>query len=124
MRPQGMNWNRRDKRCAIYARDEFRCVFCGAEPDQMQLDHLTPISEGGTNDEDNLVTCCNACNEAKGEQCFDAYCRQLEARGTNVRRLRQRVAQSTFVPIDRALGKRLEARRTRGSFSSLRRIAA
>ena len=32
----------------------------------MTLDHIKPKSSGGTNEIENLVGCCRACNEAKG----------------------------------------------------------
>ena len=31
------------------------------------LDHVIPLSKGGTNAEDNLITCCRSCNSKKGE---------------------------------------------------------
>lgn len=29
------------------------------------IDHVIPLSKGGTNDEENLVTCCSRCNSKK-----------------------------------------------------------
>lgn len=39
------------------------CVYCG-EPSE-QIDHVTPVSRGGTNDLSNLVASCAACNRKK-----------------------------------------------------------
>lgn len=36
------------------------------EKDAPTLDHIVPVSKGGTNDEDNLVTSCYKCNQEKG----------------------------------------------------------
>ena len=56
---QGSKWIRPVKRLAIYARDGFACVFCGATMEQgarLTLDHVVPCLLGGDNKENNLVT--------------------------------------------------------------------
>lgn len=63
----GMNWIRLDLRLAILARDNFQCVYCGAQ-DNLQLDHLRPRSKGGSNDPSNLVTACASCNRTRGDK--------------------------------------------------------
>jgi hypothetical protein len=66
---QGMNWIRQEKRLAIYLRDGCACAWCGATLEggaKLTLDHLTPHSKGGSNNERNLVTCCKACNDSRG----------------------------------------------------------
>ncbi len=52
----------------ILNRDNFRCVKCGAKGDEAQLevDHKTPVSLGGTNHPSNLQTLCRNCNRGKG----------------------------------------------------------
>jgi len=55
-------------RWRVFRRDGFRCRYCGRGPgDNMQitLDHITPLSQGGTYDEENLVTACYRCNQGK-----------------------------------------------------------
>lgn len=85
----GMNWVTPQKRLAIYCRDGFACLYCGAGVEncqargfgpndpreacqvtsvQLTLDHLTPRVRGGGNREDNLITCCMACNTARGKR--------------------------------------------------------
>jgi hypothetical protein len=48
----------------------FRCGYCGvSEVDsgaELTLDHFQPRSQGGTDEVDNLVYCCHACNTYKG----------------------------------------------------------
>lgn len=53
----------------ILKRDKFRCVKCGAKQDertQLHVDHIKPVSKGGTNDHSNLQTLCSRCNLGKG----------------------------------------------------------
>jgi len=68
---QGMNWIRKDKRLAIYLRDGMACMYCGSGIEdgvQLTLDHVTPHSQGGTNSETNLVTCCHKCNSVRSDR--------------------------------------------------------
>lgn len=52
----------------IFARDAYRCVYCGETfpAEALSLDHVQPRMRGGDNSEGNLVTACRACNTAKG----------------------------------------------------------
>jgi hypothetical protein len=54
-------------RFEIFKRDGFRCQYCGATPVQepLQCDHIIPVASGGTNDPENLITSCAACNIGK-----------------------------------------------------------
>ena len=60
-------------RYKILKRDNFKCVLCGntAKTNILEVDHIIPISRGGSNDDDNLRTSCNACNKGKqyNEDC-------------------------------------------------------
>ncbi len=62
---------KRELRLAVYERDNFTCHYCGlhANEDELQIDHIIPVSRGGTNDFSNLVTSCATCNEKKGARC-------------------------------------------------------
>ena len=62
------------KRLNVFIRDNWHCRFCGqdllADEQSLRLatiDHLIPSNLGGNNDQDNLVTCCWLCNQAKGD---------------------------------------------------------
>lgn len=52
----------------VFKRDGFVCMYCGAHPPAvlLEVDHIHPVAEGGTNDADNLVTACENCNRGKG----------------------------------------------------------
>jgi hypothetical protein len=47
----------------VLARDAYTCYRCGGYADQ--VDHLTPMSKGGTSTLDNLRACCRTCNLRK-----------------------------------------------------------
>lgn len=64
---QGHNWIRPEKRLAIYRRDGLACVYCRRSGLALTLDHLTPRSQGGTNDATNLVTACVRCNSRRNK---------------------------------------------------------
>jgi hypothetical protein len=55
-------------RFEVFKRDGFLCAYCGESPPKvvLQVDHIDPVSKGGTNDIDNLVTSCQPCNIGKG----------------------------------------------------------
>lgn len=60
-------------RFAILERDHYTCQYCGAKaPDvQLEVDHIKPVSKGGTNDLDNLTTACAECNIGKGARVLE-----------------------------------------------------
>ena len=54
-------------RFEIFKRDSFTCQYCGQFPPHviLEVDHLTPRASGGSDDIENLVTSCFACNRGK-----------------------------------------------------------
>jgi HNH endonuclease len=63
------------KRQDIFARDEYRCVYCGLvhEPDALSVDHVQPRMRGGDGSPGNLVTACRGCNTKKGGRPLAAF---------------------------------------------------
>lgn len=47
-----------------------RCLRCG-KIEGLTIDHVVPLSKGGTNDDDNLQTLCNECNQWKKDFIVD-----------------------------------------------------
>lgn len=66
------NWIRRDKRMAIYRRDNYSCVYCNST-DNLSLDHIIPRIKGGSNSERNLITACVSCNSERQDRDFDTF---------------------------------------------------
>ncbi|MCB1711518.1 MAG: HNH endonuclease [Candidatus Riesia sp.] len=63
----GSNWIRKEKRLAIYLRDETSCVYCMSRV-RLTLDHIVPRKRGGSNRSTNLVTSCLSCNSKRKDQ--------------------------------------------------------
>lgn len=57
----------RPTRNAIFKRDKYTCQYCG-EKSRISLDHVLPVSRGGKNTWENLVTACFSCNNKKGNR--------------------------------------------------------
>jgi site-specific recombinase XerD len=65
----GTSTRRLDVVCLVivnsYARAGSTCFYCG-DPAQV-VDHVAPVTHGGTNDAANLVAACTPCNMAKSD---------------------------------------------------------
>ena len=63
------------ERSEIYIRDKGRCGICGEfiPLNEFTIDHIIPISKGGTYDYDNLQCCCFKCNQLKSNETPDDF---------------------------------------------------
>jgi 5-methylcytosine-specific restriction endonuclease McrA len=59
---------RKISRRALFARDGWRCVYCGSASGRLTLDHVIPRSRGGGSVWENVVTSCAPCNLRKGNR--------------------------------------------------------
>jgi 5-methylcytosine-specific restriction endonuclease McrA len=59
---------RKISRRALFARDGWRCVYCGTSGGRLTLDHVVPRSRGGESVWENVVTSCAPCNLRKGNR--------------------------------------------------------
>jgi 5-methylcytosine-specific restriction endonuclease McrA len=58
---------RKISRRALFARDDWRCQYCGSSG-RLTLDHVVPRSRGGDSVWENVVTSCAPCNLRKGNR--------------------------------------------------------
>lgn len=52
----------------VILRDMKQCQYCGIKETKMTVDHVLPISRGGSNDWFNCVCACKKCNNKKGNK--------------------------------------------------------
>ena len=54
-------------RANIFARDSYRCQYCGDRFDikELTFDHVIPVARGGKKSWENIVTACWRCNNKK-----------------------------------------------------------
>ncbi len=56
----------------LFARDSYRCQYCGRHRTELRgrefltRDHVVPLSRGGGNSWQNVMTACSPCNNRKG----------------------------------------------------------
>ena len=60
----------------IFERDGHACTYCGSH-NRLEGDHVLPLSRGGSNAFENLVTACEPCNRAKGSRTPEEWRREL-----------------------------------------------
>jgi hypothetical protein len=65
-RPSPEVWKR--IRARIFERDNYTCAYCDARGVRLECDHIIPVSAGGSHDDDNLITSCKPCNQAKRDK--------------------------------------------------------
>lgn len=54
----------------VFKRDGYKCVECGASKDdgaELHVDHIIPVSQGGSDELSNLQTLCKDCNLNKSD---------------------------------------------------------
>lgn len=61
----------------IFLRDSYKCQYCGAEPEKVNLDHIHPVSRGGKTTWENVVTSCLPCNDRKADKLLHEIGMQL-----------------------------------------------
>ena len=63
----GMKRGVKFSRINVFARDEFRCQYCGARKPARELnyDHVIPRVQGGKTVWENIVSSCYECNSRK-----------------------------------------------------------
>lgn len=62
----------------IYAEQNGCCAYCGVTldwnvPRQVHVDHIIPLSKGGSNWPDNIAIACQQCNCSKADKTLDEW---------------------------------------------------
>ena len=63
-------FNVKENREKIFERDGYKCHYCKKQLTRFSatLDHIQPVSHGGDNSYENLVTACLHCNSQRGSR--------------------------------------------------------
>jgi 5-methylcytosine-specific restriction endonuclease McrA len=96
----------------VFARDGYRCVYCGAElpAEALTVDHVQPRVRGGDASGGNLVTACGPCNVRKGHRALAEFLADEPGVADGFRRRAVHVWPRHL----RALEEEIRARRRRG----------
>jgi hypothetical protein len=67
-------------RFEVFKRDGFKCQYCGQTPPQiiLQIDHILAVANGGGDEETNLLTSCEDCNNGKSDKPLTAVPEAIE----------------------------------------------
>ena len=80
----------------VLEKDNFACQYCGAKATDdnvlLEIDHIVPVSQGGGNNIENLITSCKKCNMGKGVKKLGAK-KRLTLRQKEIRELEQKREQ-------------------------------
>ncbi|MEW5250058.1 HNH endonuclease [Microbulbifer sp. 2201CG32-9] len=66
---------------ALFFRDAHTCLYCGSGFSAVELtrDHVQPVSRGGRDTWENVVTACRRCNQHKGSRLLEEIGMELLA---------------------------------------------
>jgi hypothetical protein len=63
-------YNIAENRLKVFERDSYKCHYCKKQLTRFSatLDHIQPVSKGGDNSYNNLITACLHCNSERGNK--------------------------------------------------------
>jgi 5-methylcytosine-specific restriction endonuclease McrA len=95
-------------RFEVFKRDGFKCQYCGGHPPDkiLEVDHIDPVANGGSDDETNLITACFDCNRGKAARLLSDIPRSLADRASEIAEREEQVAG--YEAIMRAFRARLD----------------
>lgn len=82
------------QRFEVFKRDGFVCQYCGAHPPTaiLHVDHIHPVKDGGTNDQDNLITSCVSCNLGKSAVPLNSVPQSLKDKAALIKEQERQIA--------------------------------
>lgn len=64
--------------CSLLKSQNGQCVYCRADiRESFQVDHIMPVSKGGSNDPSNLQLLCKSCNLLKRDKLPEQFLKEL-----------------------------------------------
>lgn len=62
----------------VFDRDGEQCQYCGTKDGPWHIDHIHPVSRGGSNTLENLTVACAPCNLSKSAMTVDEWKRSKQ----------------------------------------------
>jgi 5-methylcytosine-specific restriction endonuclease McrA len=99
----------------IFARDQYRCVYCGRvfPIEELTLDHVQPRARAGDRSAGNLVTACRGCNVLKGHRSIAVFLAENPELRANFFQLATGVWKRHLSAVEQELQGLLEGRARR-----------
>lgn len=57
----------------VFRRDGHLCNYCKDEDGPFEVDHIIPVTRGGSHDLTNLCVACKPCNSSKGDRLLSEW---------------------------------------------------
>ena len=96
-----------------------RCAYCDAQNIPLEIEHIVPKSQGGSNRVSNLTLACHACNQAKGNLAIDSFVKDKKRLASITRYASQPLKDAAAVNASRkAVGEVLKSFQLPTSFWS------
>lgn len=93
-------------RFKVFDRDDYKCRYCGKTPEDgvtLEADHIQPLSKGGSDDMENLVTSCMDCN--RGKSNLEIGGNHEEPASVRMKRLQELAESKRFISEKKAIEK-------------------
>ncbi|HYW33184.1 MAG TPA: HNH endonuclease [Gemmatimonas sp.] len=112
------------KRSEIFARDGYRCVYCGEVFDatDLSIDHVQPRIRGGDGSEGNVVTACSPCNTAKASRSLPQFLMEFPEARRNFFQLARYVWPRHLIAVAEELARRGAVRAPTDFVEGVRRL--
>lgn len=98
-------------RFEVFKRDFFTCQYCGQTPPRvvLEVDHIEPVSKGGSDQVHNLITACFDCNRGKSNTPLGAVVPMPDIEKLMEREEQLRAYNKFLATIERRKQKEIEA---------------
>jgi hypothetical protein len=79
-RPAGRKRLSKNERRRVYEKTGGRCAYCGCalQIEEMAVDHVIPLADGGADAESNLLPACRSCNHRKNTESVERFRASVE----------------------------------------------
>lgn len=83
----------------VHKRDGFICQYCGFDGRsfsgwlQLTVDHIIPRGQGGTDEDDNMVTVCHVCNSITSRMKFSIGMSIEDIKQEKIKKVKERQAE-------------------------------